>query len=195
VPKESGNNTEDKVKAFKYIFYALCAIFVISFLVLLCMFNTIRKAVAIVKTACVAVKDMPLMLLIPIIFTILLLIHLIWWLISFGYVYSVGEIKKSPDGPWAKVTHYENYKYAVWFYVFGGLWNNAFLGAVNEFILSSSVSIWYFSGGGTDKKDLHRPISRSIYRVFRYHLGSLAFGSFLLALVQFIRILVMYFQK
>ena len=60
------------------------------------MFNNIRKAIAIVKTACVAIKDMPLMLLIPIIFTVIVFVHIVWWLISFGYVYSVGDIGKSP---------------------------------------------------------------------------------------------------
>ena len=71
----------------------------------------------------------------------------------------------------------------MWYYIFGGLWNNAFIGAVGEFILASSFAIWYFSGGGTEKNNLHKPISRSIWKAFRYHLGSLAFGSFILAVI------------
>eukprot|EP00828_Plagiopyla_frontata_P032760 TRINITY_DN4262_c0_g2_i4.p1 TRINITY_DN4262_c0_g2~~TRINITY_DN4262_c0_g2_i4.p1 ORF type:complete len:280 (+),score=21.48 TRINITY_DN4262_c0_g2_i4:77-916(+) len=41
----------------------------------------------------------------------------------------------------------------------------------------------------------HGTLSRSFYRAFRYHLGSLAFGSFILALVQAIRLLLVYIQE
>lgn len=36
---------------------------------------------------------------------------------------------------------------------------------------------------------------RGFYWVFRYHLGSIAFGSFLIALIQFIRIIFEYYKK
>lgn len=36
---------------------------------------------------------------------------------------------------------------------------------------------------------------RGLYWVFRYHLGSIAFGSFLIALIQFIRIIFEYYRK
>jgi len=39
------------------------------------------------------------------------------------------------------------------------------------------------------------PVSRSFYRAFRYHFGSLAFGAFLLALVRLIQIILYYIQK
>lgn len=101
--RESGGNTNDKKKIFMYLAYILAGVWVISFFLLICLINTIRKAVAIVKTACVAVKDMPLMLLVPVIFTIFVFAHLLWWLYSFATVYSVGTIVKSNHGPWATV--------------------------------------------------------------------------------------------
>lgn len=59
--------------------------------------------------------------------------------------------------------------------------------ALCQFIIASACAIWYWEQNGT-----HKPISRSIYRAFRYHLGSLAFGSLLLAIVQMIRIILAY---
>eukprot|EP01016_Furgasonia_blochmanni_P044095 TRINITY_DN6088_c0_g1_i2.p1 TRINITY_DN6088_c0_g1~~TRINITY_DN6088_c0_g1_i2.p1 ORF type:complete len:301 (-),score=73.56 TRINITY_DN6088_c0_g1_i2:215-1039(-) len=41
-------------------------------------------------------------------------------------------------------------------------------------------------------RDSHRPILRSYWRAFRYHLGSLAFGSLILAIVQAIRLVLAY---
>ena len=42
----------------------------------------------------------------------------------------------------------------------------------------------------SDKSKLGMPIIASLTRMLRYHLGSLAFGSFIIALVQFIRYLL-----
>lgn len=67
----------------------------------------------------------------------------------------------------------------------------AFIEALASFIYASTACIWYFEQGGTDK-DVSRPVSRSVWRVFRYHLGSLAFGSFIIAVVRFIMAIVAY---
>ena len=67
------------------------------------MFSSIRKAIAIIKCACRAIKDMPLLLLIPVVFTLVIFVHVAWWSATFGYLFSVGTISKSPSGPWANV--------------------------------------------------------------------------------------------
>lgn len=69
---------------------------------------------------------------------------------------------------------------------------NAFLIALNQFILASAVCIWYFASGSDS--GAQRPVSRSIWWAFRYHLGTLAFGSFILALVWTIKYILMYIQ-
>lgn len=87
-------------------------------------------------------------------------------------------------------------KYYFAIFVFGGLWNFAILLAVQFFILASAVCIWYWvspsvADGDTEAKrhlDEVKPISTSIYRAYRYHLGTLAFGSFILAATWFIRL-------
>lgn len=72
--------------------------------------------------------------------------------------------------------------------MFGTLWCNALLGAIGTFLIASSVCMWYYSHG--PGQDLHLPILRSLGRVFRYHLGSLAFGALILAIIQFIELVV-----
>lgn len=39
------------------------------------------------------------------------------------------------------------------------------------------------------------PILTSVWRLIRYHLGSVALGSFVIALVKFIRYILMYLEK
>lgn len=80
-------------------------------------------------------------------------------------------------------------RFAISFFVF--LWNNAFNLALGQILIASAVSIWFFS----TSKLLEPVVIKSLHRVFRYHLGSVAFGSFIIAVIQFIRYLMKYFEK
>eukprot|EP01017_Pseudomicrothorax_dubius_P041517 TRINITY_DN6650_c0_g3_i3.p1 TRINITY_DN6650_c0_g3~~TRINITY_DN6650_c0_g3_i3.p1 ORF type:complete len:295 (-),score=68.40 TRINITY_DN6650_c0_g3_i3:77-865(-) len=71
-------------------------------------------------------------------------------------------------------------------------WNCALFMAISQFIIASCAAMWYFSNGGGQQ--YHNPLTRSVWRVFRYHLGSLAFGSLILAIVQTIRVVISYYQ-
>lgn len=39
-------------------------------------------------------------------------------------------------GPYAAVVHDEFTTRSLWYYLFGGLWNNAFISGVNQFIIA-----------------------------------------------------------
>jgi len=61
-------------------------------------------------------------------------------------------------------------------------------------MIAATVCQWYFSGQGEEMAD--SPYTTSVWRSFKwgifYHCGSIAFGSFIIALVTFIRILFEY---
>lgn len=78
-----------------------------------------------------AIKDIPLLFLVPPIVTLLVGIYWMFWIFSFVYLYSVGEINKSPHGPFAAVKHDTFTERSIWYYIFGGLWNNAWLSGIN----------------------------------------------------------------
>lgn len=82
-------------------------------------------------------------------------------------------------------------RYAFLYSLFGYLWMNAFIIGVTQFIISACAALWYFSC--TSDSNGSGSITRGFYWVFRYHLGSIAFGSFLIALIQFIRIIFEYY--
>jgi hypothetical protein len=82
-------------------------------------------------------------------------------------------------------------KYMVLYHAFGFLWCLAFIQAYTQFVLASSTAIWYYAQG-PDSQGAHKPVSRSFYRGIRYHLGSIAFGSLIVAIVQAIRLIMLY---
>jgi len=82
-------------------------------------------------------------------------------------------------------------RFAISFFIY--LWNNAFLIACGQCIIAGCVGVWFF----TPNKDKGKVFAfrDALYNTFRFHTGSLAFGAFILAVVQFIRYLMMYFEQ
>ena len=57
------------------------------------------------------------------------------------------------------------------------------------------INLNSFCSSFRDKSDLKLPVATSFWRLVRYHLGSVAFGSFIIALVQLIRIIMQYVER
>jgi hypothetical protein len=76
---------------------------------------------------------------------------------------------------------------------FSLLWNNAFLIALGQCIIAGSVCVWFFAAPWDKFKVAS--VSRSTKIALRYHSGTMAFGAFILAVVQFIRWIAYYFEK
>lgn len=79
------------------------------------------------------------------------------------------------------------------FTFFSLLWNNAFIIAVGQCTVAGAVGIWYFTPN--DQKGSKPAVKPAFTNCFRYHPGSLAFGAFILAVVQFIKYCLRYLQK
>ncbi|EGR33784.1 solute carrier family 44 protein member 2, putative [Ichthyophthirius multifiliis] len=193
---EAQNKTRDNQLSYLYLAYILWAFAGLSLFFLFCYRKKIAQAIAIIKTTTSFVTDTCSVLLVPPIVTILNGLWWVFWICGFIFLYAIdkdGNIKKSPNSIFAKPIHSEEVKKLLWAFLFIGLWVNAFIQTFCQFVSASSACIWYFSHGEEGQK--HAPVSTSIYRAFRYHLGSLAFGSLLLAIVQSIRILLAYMEK
>ncbi|KAL4485812.1 hypothetical protein ABPG72_012352 [Tetrahymena utriculariae] len=193
---ESGSNTKDNMNSYLYLSYILWAFAGLCFVGLLCMYTKIRQAIAIIKTTSSYVAEVWTAMLVPPIFTCLVAGWWLMWLVGYVYLYAIdssGLIQKSNSSMFATVNHSQFVTRLLWSYLFIGLWINAFIQCTCQFILASSACIWYFSHGESGQK--HAPIRTSVYRAFRYHLGSIAFGALLLAIVQFIRIVLAYMEQ
>ncbi|CAD8147663.1 unnamed protein product [Paramecium octaurelia] len=163
----------------------MCIIGGLSLLGLLCYFNRIRMAIAVIKTAALFVMEVPSVMLVPPIFSILVMGYWGLWIISFFYIYSMGDIKGSSDTPLATVEWNDNIRYYLIYHLFYGLWSNALLQAFSQFILASSACLWFYQH--SDGQLIHFYVLESVKRSIIYHFGSLIFGALLLAIVQFIR--------
>jgi len=69
-------------------------------------------------------------------------------------------------------------------------WIVQFLLAVEEFLVASCVTIWYLH----EQKYPGSELGESFKRLFRYHLGSIALGSLIVALIQIFRAVMDYIR-
>jgi len=84
-----------------------------------------------------------------------------------------------------------DYRFAASFFML--LWNNAFNIACGQFIIAAAAAAWFFTPNS--EKGKRGCTRQAVYWAVRYHLGSLAFGSFIIAVVEFIRYTLLYLQK
>lgn len=115
------------------------------------------------------------------------------------YLLSAGQFfaRQNTDGTYEILTSIYDYAdqalLQLYYFIFATLWCNALIQAIGIFIIASACCMWYYNHGANDELD--SPVSRSLKMAFRYHFGSLAFGSFILALVNFLQVLVQAFKK
>ena len=96
--------------------------------------------------------------------------------------------------------------YLMIYHVFGLLWTAQFIQGIATMTVAGAVCAWYFNKLPKEMENdpemvkLQYPRSRftilsSLWRTLRYYLGSVAFGSLLIAIIQFIRLVFLYIQK
>ena len=84
---------------------------------------------------------------------------------------------------------------AFWFHIFIFLWTKEFICAVSSMCIAGAVCKWYWTQPAKSAdKELGWPVATSVWRTYRYHLGSLAMGSVLVALVSTVRKWLMYVE-
>eukprot|EP00658_Telonema_sp_P-2_P021133 TRINITY_DN18395_c0_g1_i9.p1 TRINITY_DN18395_c0_g1~~TRINITY_DN18395_c0_g1_i9.p1 ORF type:complete len:469 (-),score=147.14 TRINITY_DN18395_c0_g1_i9:584-1990(-) len=188
-----------------YTFLVLCGIFGLFAFILLCMViclcKKIRIAIGIVKEACEAVTSMPLIVLYPLCQYAAFLIFLAVWIVVAGYLASTGTVSQSVDSNTNATTYSVSYDTelvrAMCYHLFGLLWTTAFLRHFTICVIAGAVGGWYWTPYiDGDKKDLPlAPVVGSVWRTFRYHQGTIAFGSFIIAVIEAIQLVIEYIKR
>lgn len=81
----------------------------------------------------------------------------------------------------------------VWFHVFGFFWVAALIIACTQYVIIVCVATWYFTVNSDTKGRFS--LCSGLWWCIRYNLGSLMFGSFLIAVVWLIRVIFEYINR
>lgn len=98
--------------------------------------------------------------------------------------------------PTAEVNLSDASFYLMWINLFGFFWSQQFCQALFMITVAGAIAQWYFTPVENEKKNVEgSPIWTSFKMAVRYHLGSLAVGSFCIAFIQLIRSILLYIQN
>ncbi|XP_042865088.1 choline transporter-like protein 1 [Penaeus japonicus] len=163
---------------------------ILTIVLLIAMRKRIKLVIALFKEAGKAVAAMPLILLQPVWTCVWLVLVCLLGFIGVLIIESSGD-PKLYQGTVVFVKS-SVIAHLRWYHLFALLWITQFLVACQHVTIAGAISQWYFK---RNKKQLGWPILTSMKRMYRYHLGSIALGSLIIALVKFVRFILKYLEK
>ncbi|XP_029919297.1 choline transporter-like protein 1 isoform X1 [Myripristis murdjan] len=187
----------DNVKAL--LVYAIGATIFTVVLLLLMFF--MRKRVALTITLFhVAGKvfiHLPLLALQPFWTFLSLMLFWVYWIAVLLALGTAGNpVKNNSTG----LVEYQNkgpLQYMVWYHAVGLIWISEFILAFQQMTIAGAVVTYYFTRWGKRNKSQisATPILTSMLRACRYHLGTIAKGSFIITLVKIPRLILTYIHN
>ncbi|XP_076335074.1 choline transporter-like protein 1 [Tachypleus tridentatus] len=165
---------------------AICAtVFTFFFLlVIIVMRKRIKLVSALLKEAGKALAAMPLLFLQPLMTFIALAGIIVSWFVSYLYIHTAEDITVDPKTDYVTFHLSTFFQLMKWYHLFALFWFTQFIIACQHIVIAGAVASWFFT---RDKSKLGTPITTSFYNLVRYHLGSVALGSFLVVLLKVIR--------
>ncbi|KAJ3083414.1 hypothetical protein HK102_001080 [Quaeritorhiza haematococci] len=162
-------------------------------LITVAMGKRISIAIQIIKEATKAVAAVPSIIFLPI-FTwaaiAALFLYFLWIMV---YILTPKTTVVIEAFGLFSINDQRNSIYLIFYHIFGFLWGWAFLSGLGNVIMAGAFGVWYWT---LDKRNVPAlPLVISIWRAFRYHLGSVALGSLLLALVRMVRLFLWYARR
>lgn len=178
-------------------------IFALIFLISCAARRRISLAIQVIKETSVAIRAMPSIVFFPIIKYIALGLLFAWFVFIYALLSTSGTAVSNNI-----ITKIDNtdvvdkffvptperlLQFLQIYYILGLFWTWNWILAIWQCTIAGSIATWYWT---RDKKAIpDLVVFRSFWRCFRYHLGSLAFGSLIIALVQLIRYLLLRLQQ
>ena len=167
------------------LFWVFLVLSILWVIFILAMCNRIRLAVALVQITAKYINNVCCIVIIPFLFFIIVIIWIAYWICLSIFLYATGNFNKEGSKVIANFDWTAEIKYSWWFHLFALFYMTAIISAYASFVYASSACIWYF----TSEKGIEaHPILKSFKRGIRYHFGSLAFGSLIIAIVRLIMV-------
>ncbi|XKL64868.1 hypothetical protein PGB90_004954 [Kerria lacca] len=171
-----------------YFTYAILA--TIATVIILLLIFGMRKSIHLVAhlfhESGKAVQSMPLIMFQPFVTFLLICVLLFLWLYFFLWIESSGFAEKKQNAQRLTYKKDEVIQFARGFNIVAVFWIIQFMIGCQHMIIAGAVATWFFT---RKKSTLSSPITKSYGYLFNYHLGTVALGSLLIAIVQIIRLI------
>ncbi|XP_035516613.1 choline transporter-like protein 1 [Morone saxatilis] len=166
---------------------------VILLIVMFFMRKRVALTISLFHVAGKVFIHLPLLVLQPVWTFLCLMLFWVYWIAVLLFLGTSGTpIKNNSTG----VVEYEMQgplQYLVWYHAVGLIWISEFILAFQQMTIAGAVVTYYFTRNKSQMPAT--PILSSMARTVRYHLGTLAKGSFIITLVKIPRLILTYIHS
>lgn len=158
----------------------------IAELVVLCMYRgSITLAIKAIEEAARAFESLPGLVLLPFIQLALYAVGIFWFIFSFIYLASSGSF----DAELGSFQISKSLGELILLEAFVLIWSHLFVHACGQISISGAVSEWYFDKASSS----HGSVFAALQRTLRFHVGTAAFGSLIVSVVEVLRCVVSFY--
>lgn len=187
-------HTTMQIKGVQYLSYVMFILAGLYLCLMLVLRKRINLAVSVVKEAARSVGAMPMIMSLPVVQSAGIAAFMVPWVIFCIFLASAGDVEAiTVNGVSVKQFVYtDNLRYAMLYMVFVFFWTTQFVVAIGQLVVALSISNWYFT------REKSQAGNATYWGAFmttlRYHMGTAAFGSLIIAIVLTVRTVVAYLQ-
>ncbi|XP_074530063.1 choline transporter-like protein 1 isoform X2 [Halichoeres trimaculatus] len=176
------------------VYAAAATVFtIILLLLMLFMRKRVALTIALFHVAGKVFIHLPLLTLQPFVTFLALLLFWIYWVLVLLFLGTTGNPVQNEETGLIEFRLTGPLQYLTWYHAVGLIWISEFILACQQMTVAGAVVTYYFT---RDKNRLPvTPILSSVLRLVRYHLGTVAKGSFIITLVKIPRLVLMYIHN
>ncbi|XP_045886732.1 choline transporter-like protein 1 isoform X2 [Micropterus dolomieu] len=176
------------------VYAAAATVFtIILLLLMLFMRKRVALTIALFHVAGKVFIHLPLLTLQPFVTFLALLLFWIYWILVLLFLGTTGNPVQNEETGLTEFRLTGPLQYLTWYHAVGLVWITEFILACQQMTVAGAVVTYYFT---RDKNRLPvTPILSSVLRLVRYHLGTVAKGSFIITLVKVPRLVLMYIHN
>ncbi|TKS68183.1 Choline transporter-like protein 1 [Collichthys lucidus] len=183
----------DNVKALLVCSIGATIFTVILLIVMFFMRTRVALTISLFHVAGKVFIHLPLLALQPVWTFLCLILFWVYWITVLLFLGTSGTPIKNNATEVVEYHMEGPLQYLVWYHVVGLIWISEFILAFQQMTIAGAVVTYYFT---KNKSQLPvTPILSSMARTVRYHLGTLAKGSFIITLVKIPRLILTYIHS
>uniref|UniRef100_A0A672Y9R2 Choline transporter-like protein n=1 Tax=Sphaeramia orbicularis TaxID=375764 RepID=A0A672Y9R2_9TELE len=184
---------EDNVKALLVYAIGATVFTVILLIVMFFMRKRVALTIALFHVAGKVFIHIPLLVLQPFWTFLCLMLFWVYWIAVLLFLGTAGTPIKNNATDLVEYKLQGPLQYMVWYHAVGLIWISEFILAFQQMTIAGAVVTYYFTRNKSQMPAT--PILSAMARTLRYHLGTLAKGSFIITLVKIPRLILTYIHS
>jgi solute carrier family 44 protein 1 (choline transporter-like protein) len=185
---------EDYAKIYKLLIIIFWSIDGLMILLVFCLYKDIKASLSVAETASSFMFGNLQILIVPALINIFAIVFIYYWIFTAISLLSTGNLSQMGITPFTLVDFTDStLRNSLFYFIFAFFWIWAILMALNQFVIAATTIQWYFTEHSDTDGDVS--ILKSFNWAALYHTGSLAFGSFFVAVLSLVRVIFDFMRR